>query len=532
MVKIYKECSRLLFSLACIIGINGCKTEGEKNTETPNETASSYYTEDYRPQFHFSPQEKWINDPNGLVYNDGVYHLFYQYYPDSTVWGPMHWGHAISKDMLKWEHKPVSLYPDKHGYIFSGSAVVDKNNTSGFGTSEKTPLVAIFTYHLMDGEKAGRTDFQTQGIAYSLDNGDSWTKYEGNPVVQNDGNRDFRDPKVFWNDVAETWSMLLVAGDHLQIWNSENLKDWKKVSEFGRDKGAHGGVWECPDLFPLKVEGSDEVKWVLLISINPGAPNGGSGTQYFIGDFDGTSFSTNQTENKWLDLGRDNYAGVTYNNTPNDERVFIGWMSNWDYARDTPTGEWRGAMTLPRNLSLHNINGELLVFNYPLEQFDNLLADAHLEPTMELEGNQHKNIVLKHGNQSQIQFLLRNPQIQLHLSNEMGDSLKIFIDGNKELVSLDRSKSGRTNFSEAFALGEQRMPISNLPEELIEVKLLLDHSSLELFLNKGQYVMTNQVFPREPYTNLSIINPGREHVIINDFTEHKVQRIWDRNSMD
>lgn len=531
MIKMYKECLMLLFSLACIICMNGCKKEVKKNPMPFNETASSYYTEDYRPQFHFSPEEKWMNDPNGLVYNDGVYHLFYQYYPDSTVWGPMHWGHAISKDMVEWKHKPIALYPDEHGLIFSGSAVVDKNNTSGFGTKEKPPLVAIFTYHLMEGEKAGRTDFQTQGIAYSLDNGDSWKKYEGNPVIKNDGNKDFRDPKVFWNQLAKTWSMLLVAGDHLQVWNSENLKDWKKVSEFGKDKGAHGGVWECPDMFPLKIVGSEEVKWVLLISINPGAPNGGSGTQYFIGDFDGTTFSTDQTHNKWVDLGRDNYAGVTYNNTPNDERIFIGWMSNWDYARNTPTDKWRSAMTTPRNLTLHNINGELFLFNYPLKQLDNLLTDAHTEPSVVLEGNQEETIGLEYGNQSQIQFILENPNVQLLFSNEVGDSLKISIDANKELLTLDRSKSGQTDFSDRFAVGKQRMPISLLPEGPVEVKLLLDHSSMELFVNKGQYVMTNQLFPREQYTKLSIINPGQENVIIKDFTEQKIKRIWDKKSI-
>jgi fructan beta-fructosidase len=233
---------------------------------------------------------------------------------------------------LRWEHKSIALFPDKNGLIFSGSAVIDKENTSGFGTKEKPAMVAIFTYHDMEGEQSGKKDFQTQGIACSLDDGDSWTKYEGDPVIGNDGFKDFRDPKVFWNVKEKKWTMLLVAVDHLQIWNSPNLKEWKKVSEFGKEKGAHGGVWECPDLFPLKMEGSDIEKWVLLISVNPGAPNGGSGIQYFIGDFDGTTFTTDQTESRWIDLGRDNYAGVTFNDTPNNERIFIGWMSNWDYA--------------------------------------------------------------------------------------------------------------------------------------------------------------------------------------------------------
>ena len=296
-----------------IVLLFSCKNK-ESKAKVSAAVKTDYYTEPYRPQFHFSPEEKWMNDPNGMVYHKGVYHLFYQYYPEDIVWGPMHWGHATSKDVVHWKHKPIALFPDEHGLIFSGSAIVDFDNTSGFGTKENPPLVAIFTYHLMAGEKAGRKDFQTQGIAYSLDNGDTWTKYEENPVIENDGIKDFRDPKVFWNAANQTWVMALVAGDHLQLWNSDNLKEWNKLSEFGKDKGAHGGVWECPDLFPLKVEGGEEEKWILLISMNPGAPNGGSGTQYFIGDFDGEKFTTDQSEVKWLDWGTDNYAGVTYNN--------------------------------------------------------------------------------------------------------------------------------------------------------------------------------------------------------------------------
>ena len=324
----------LIFSVIFL----SCKDTNKTTEAIPVETISeNSYSEPFRPQFHFTPQEKWMNDPNGLVYNDGVYHLFYQYYPDDIVWGPMHWGHATSKDMIHWDHKPIALYPDELGLIFSGSAVVDSNNSSGFGTKENPPLVAIFTYHLMEGEKAGRKDFQTQGIAYSLDNGNTWTKYEGNPVIGNDGIKDFRDPKVFWDEDTSQWVLILVAGDHAKFYKSSNLKDWELMSEFGKDKGAHGGVWECPDLFKLKVGETEEEKWVLLISINPGAPNGGSGTQYFVGEFDGTNFTTNHEDIKWLDYGMDNYAGVTYNNVPNKDRLFIGWMSNWNYARDTPT---------------------------------------------------------------------------------------------------------------------------------------------------------------------------------------------------
>ncbi|MGB3142843.1 MAG: glycoside hydrolase family 32 protein [Maribacter sp.] len=513
--------------LTLVVFATSCKEEAKQPIETDPIEDTMSYTEDYRPQFHFTPKEKWMNDPNGLVYNDGTYHLFYQYYPDSTVWGPMHWGHAVSKDLVKWEHKPIALYPDENGLIFSGSAVVDKNNTSGFGTAEDPPLVAIFTYHLMEGEKAGKTDFQTQGIAYSLDNGDSWTKYTENPVVKNDGVKDFRDPKVFWNEKAKIWTMLLVAGDHLQIWNSPNLKKWEKVSEFGKDKGAHGGVWECPDMFPLKIEGTDEVKWVLLISINPGAPNGGSGTQYFVGDFDGTTFTTEQTEEKWVDLGRDDYAGVTYNNTPDNERIFIGWMSNWDYARDTPTEKWRSAMTVPRTLSLHENNGNLQLYNYPIPQFDEIINEAYPESEFTIQEGRKNMIPLKYGNQSQIEFSLKNPNVELIFTNQEGDSLAIGIDAMNKTVNFNRSKSGLTDFSEKFANVIQQMSITHLPSETVEIKMLLDHSSLELFINKGQYVMTNQIFPTEYYSQLTIINTSNEEITIGDFKERKVQRIWE-----
>jgi fructan beta-fructosidase len=255
------------------------------------------HNEQHRPQFHFSPAEKWMNDPNGMVYYQGEYHLFYQYYPDSTIWGPMHWGHAVSKDMVNWEHLPIALYPDTLGYIFSGSAVVDVKNTSGFGTAENPPLVAIYTYHNPKLEKAGRNDYQYQGIAFSTDKGRNWTKYASNPVLKNPGIRDFRDPKVSWNTQAKKWIMTLAVLDRVHFYSSPNLKDWTFESEFGLGIGSHGGVWECPDLFPLKVEGTQQTKWVLIVSINPGGPNGGSATQYFVGDFDGKNFvlDTSQT---------------------------------------------------------------------------------------------------------------------------------------------------------------------------------------------------------------------------------------------
>ena len=318
------------------------------------------YQEPYRPQIHFSPKTGWMNDPNGLVYYEGKYHMFFQYYPDSTVWGPMHWGHAVSSDLLHWKELSIALYPDSLGYIFSGSAVVDKDNKSGFGMNGKNPLVAIYTQHDPVGEKAGTTNFQNQSIAYSLDAGNNWTKYSGNPVLKTPGLKDFRDPKVCWYPEQKKWIMTLAAGDRVIFYSSGDLKTWKKESEFGMDRGAHGGVWECPDLLSYTID--DRKLWLLLVSINPGGAQGGSSTQYFTGSFDGHVFLASDTLTRWADYGPDNYAGVTWSNT-GDEKIFMGWMSNWQYGTKVPTGKWRSAMTIPRKLELKNIEWKLFHCN-------------------------------------------------------------------------------------------------------------------------------------------------------------------------
>ncbi len=504
------------------IFFGACKEAPKQDTDSTTETA--YYQEPFRPQFHFTPAEKWMNDPNGLVYYQGVYHLFYQYYPEDIVWGPMHWGHATSTDMLHWEHKPIALYPDEHGLIFSGSAVVDVNNTSGFGSPENPPLVAIYTYHHMEKEKLGNKDHQTQGIAYSLDNGESFIKYAGNPVILNGEFQDFRDPKVFWDNNTEQWVMALVAGDHLRLYKSDNLLEWTYMSEFGKDQGAHGGVWECPDLFELQVGDTDETKWVLLISINPGAPNGGSGTQYFVGDFDGTTFTSDQKVEKWLDWGTDNYAGVTYNNTPDGSRLFIGWMSNWAYARDTPTEVWRSAMTLPRHLSLDNIQGEYELLNYPIPGLDGLLTDE--DTTMvSLPPGGEESIALEHDNQCELRFTTSARDLTLRFENDAGEHLLLELDAGQKLMMLNRSQSGLTDFQESFGTVQQ-MPIDNLPEGDVEVRILLDTSSVEVFLNEGQYVMTAQLFPIQAYSELVVTNTGTEKVRIPEFRIGGIIGAW------
>ena len=504
----------------------GCKDESKKSVDQAQieNTDSDYYNEPYRPQYHFSPEEKWMNDPNGMVYNNGIYHLFYQYYPDDIVWGPMHWGHAVSRDLVHWEHRPIALYPDELGYIFSGSAVVDKNNTSGFGSDENSPLVAIYTYHDIEGEKAGKSDYQTQGIALSLDNGETWTKYEGNPVIGNDGIKDIRDPKVMWHEPSERWIMSLAVGDHAQFFSSKDLKEWEKTGEFGKEQGAHGGVWECPDLFKLKVDGSDEEKWVMIISIGSGAPNGGSGTQYFIGDFDGKTFTTDQTENKWVDWGTDNYAGVAYSNAPNDEWIFIGWMSNWIYAKQTPTEKWRSAMTLPRKLSLRKSGNDFYLANYPVGSIEDIIKrDTQKEITV--AGGANETINADYLNQSEIRFSTASQNFQLKFGNESQEETILTMFGEEKEFFLDRSNSGKTDFQEDFG-GVQRMPVRNLPDGEYDVRIFIDRSSIEIFLDKGQYAMTAQLFPNEPYTSLTIENLGEEEILLDDFAINKVERIW------
>ncbi|MEL7187120.1 MAG: glycoside hydrolase family 32 protein, partial [Pseudomonadota bacterium] len=259
-------------------------------------TAKALYREKHRPGFHFSPPENWINDPNGLVWYDGLYHLFYQYNPYDKVWGAMHWGHAVSRDLVHWENRPVALNADHDGlgFVFSGSAFVDWNNTSGFQNGEHPPLIAMFTHH-------SKFDEQTQSLAFSTDGGTNWQMYESNPVIENPGIADFRDPKVFWCDKSELWIMALAAGAVIKFYSSSNLRKWQFLSDFGKGIGTHGGVWECPDLFELCVDGTDETRWVLLVSIGSGAPNGGSATQYFIGDFDGCKFVPDHTQVLWMD---------------------------------------------------------------------------------------------------------------------------------------------------------------------------------------------------------------------------------------
>ena len=478
---------KFLIAFLFVLIVNGIKAQTNQQSD---------YKDQHRPQIHFTPKEKWMNDPNGMVYYKGVYHLFFQYYPDSTVWGPMHWGHATSKDLIHWSEQPIALYPDSLGYIFSGSAVVDVNNTSGFGKNGKVPVVAIFTHHDPKGAKARRNDFQYQSIAYSLDEGKTWTKYAGNPVVKNPGIRDFRDPKVTWFEEGKKWIMTLATKDRVTFYSSPNLKNWTKESEFGEKIGAHGGVWECPDLISLDYKG--EKIWVLFVSLNPGGPNGGSATQYFTGKFDGKTFTPFQTDTRWVDYGPDNYAGITWANT-GKRKIFLGWMSNWQYATSVPTEKWRSAMTIPRELGLQIIDGKYFVTSKPVHELK-LLAGASTT-SQKIDKLTEKNITLDGPSQLTIKGdKLEN--FSITLSNKAGQKVVIGYDKISNSYYIDRTASGKVAFEKGFGAKHTAPRLST--NKKFDLTLIIDVASVELFADEGLMAMTEIFFPDEDYTNLAI----------------------------
>jgi fructan beta-fructosidase len=443
----------------------------------------------------------------------------------------MHWGHAISTDLVHWQHMPIALYPDSLGFIFSGSAVVDWNNTTGFGSVENPPLVAIFTYHDPKIVETGGVDVESQAIAYSLDKGRSWTKYEGNPVIPNDGNRDFRDPNVIWNDEIQQWNLVLSAHDHVQIYTSDDLKSWKHESDFGIDAGTHDGVWECPDLFPLQVEGTDETKWVLIVNINPGGPNGGSGTQYFLGDFDGHEFTVDSKETNWVDWGRDNYAGVTWSDVPKEDgrRIFLGWMSNWAYANVVPTEEWRSAMTLPRTLSLVKKNDQYVLKSTPVQETE-LIADnstaVNIE-TVEISGEKTLNLEEVTLNQSRLSLEFEMDEtlpeaFGIVLENELGENVKFNYSTAHKQFQFNRNKSGDMSFSDKFP------GISVAPYEVgttVKLELFVDAASAEVFVDGGDLVMTEIFFNSQPFSKLKVFAEGQS-ITLTSAKAANINSIW------
>ena len=468
--------------------------------------------EKFRPTYHFSPLYGWMNDPNGMVYKDGEYHLFYQHNPYGSKWGNMHWGHAISKDLINWEHRPDAITPDALGTIFSGSAVVDTDNTAGFGAGA---IVAIYTQN---------SDRQVQSIAYSTDNGRSFTKYENNPVLTSDA-RDFRDPKVFWHKETQRWIMLLAVGQEMQIFSSSNLKDWAFESSFGEGQGAHGGVWECPDLFELPVDGTNEKKWVLLCNLNPGGPFGGGATQYFVGTFNGKEFANESpSQTKWMDWGKDHYAAVTWSDAPDNRRIAIAWMSNWQYANDVPTSQYRSPNSVPRDLSLFTVDGETYLQSAPSPELLKL-RDISKKRSFKVNGTRTiKDMIAGNEGAYEIELTIENQYadvIGFRLYNDKGEEVDMQYDMKEKKFSMDRRKSGDVGFNENFPMLTWTAIESGKDE--LKLRLFVDKSSVEAFVDGGRFVMTNQVFPSEPYTHIDFYSKGGAYKV-DSFVIYKLKK--------
>lgn len=461
--------------------------------------------ESFRPEYHFTPAANWINDPNGLVYYAGEYHLFYQYHPYSAVWGPMHWGHAVSTDLVHWEELPIALYPDDLGAIFSGSAVIDWHNTAGFGHEA---MIAVFTHHVAEGHR------QSQSIAYSRDRGRTWVKYAGNPVIPTPpGVRDFRDPKVFWHGSREQghWVMCLAVGREIQIYTSSDLRDWTYGSSFGVGFGGETGVWETPDLFELPIAGTDATAWVLTVGMGDGAPAGSSGAQYFVGHFDGAVFtSANSPETVlWADYGSDFYAPQSWNDTPDGRRIAIAWMNNWRYARELPTAPWRGAMTVPRVLGLEQTPaGPRLTQTPALDLAEAMGQSLHRHAGVTVAGGSSAAFDVQPGSAWQLDLRLHTaaPQsvdVDVRLCFGTDERVSVHYVGAEATMYLDRRRAGVVDFHEVFpARHAAPLEISN---GVLDVQLLIDAASVELFADGGRLSMTDCIFPRAPLTRIEIV---------------------------
>jgi fructan beta-fructosidase len=499
-----------------------------KPTMKTGESSSKKTDKLYRPAIHFTPKAGWMNDPNGMIYVNGVYHLYYQHNPKASVWGPMHWGHATSKDLIHWKHQKIALYPNTLGTIFSGSAVIDSNNTSGFGKGRRAPLVAIYTQHSMEGEKAGRDDFQNQSISISLNAGKTFRTYKGNPVIKTPNLRDFRDPKVFWYEPTSKWIMSLAVGDHIEFYSSPNLRDWTKESDIGGPSmGVHDGNWECPDLVSFDVNGKKH--WVLIVNVNPGAPAKGSGTQYFVGSFDGHFFKPYDRKEKWMDYGADNYAGVTWNNT-GDKKILAGWMSNWLYAQVVPTQKWRSGLTIPRELTLikraDSTKEDYLLSSKPIERVEKLEKWWGSEHEKNKSLSKPYTINKKHGiAPARLKLTMDTTNsFEIILSNNKGERFVIGYNAATKQYFMDRTKSGITSFHPDFAAMHTAPRFSS--EKNIQLDLIIDNASVELFADNGLTVMTELFFNTKPFSKIEIASPKKQHSIIRQLSFHFLKEIF------
>ena len=476
--------------LALDIHVNGTyRNDGElsgftcwKNMQL-SDTFDTANREKYRPVYHHTPAWGWMNDPNGMFYKDGVWHLYFQHNPYGSQWENMTWGHSTSTDLLHWTFQGDPVEADAWGTIFSGSAVVDHNNTSGFG---KGAVVAMYT-------SAGEN--QTQSIAYSNDNGQTFTKYAGNPVLTSN-TPDYRDPHVFWNEDIKRWNMIMAEGQHMDIYSSADLKEWKLESQFGAEYGNHGGVWECPDLMKMKVRGTDQYKWMLLCNINPGGPFGGSATQYFVGQFDGHKFTCESAPEvtKWMDYGKDHYATVTFDNAPDGRRVAMAWMSNWQYANQVPTMQFRSANSVPRDLDLYEYEGQTYCGVTPSPE----LAAARPKKATKTLTEACEMVVTLKGNAT------------ITLANDKGEQVVMTYDEKSRTFAMDRTKSGQKEFSDDFAA----LTVAPVHGKMSQLRLFIDRSSIEAFDADGKMAMTNLVFPTKPY-NKVLVKGKAKYVVYN-----------------
>ena len=484
--------------------------------------SAGYYDERYRPQYHFSPELNWMNDPNGLVYHDGEYHLFYQHNPLGNSWGHMSWGHAVSRDLMHWEHLPIALHEEYGVMIFSGCCVVDHNNTSGFGTNGKPPMVAIYT-----GHGHGR---QTQDIAYSNDNGRHWTKYAGNPIIDI-GESDFRDPKVFWHEPTERWVMVVsLAKDKILVfYASDDLKNWTELSRFGPAGVMGKPNWECPDLFELPVEGEEGKRlWVLEADMGSGSIAGGSGGEYFVGHFDGTNFSPIQ-ESQWVDYGRDFYAPVSWSDIPEEDgrRIWIGWFNNWQTCL-VPTSPWRSCMSIPRTLSLRHLGDRYVMVQRPVRELQQSLGEPVSIDTTRAAWP--PVAVTEPGDIDDMSFVLSTTLIPgtarscgLRIRTSEDEFTEVGCDTHDGTVYVDRRKSGNVDFHEAFS-GRHDAPV-DLENGEVELQILIDRSTIEVFISDGAAVISDRIFPRGDTPVIEVF-AGDETAKVTEMTIRPMTSVW------
>ncbi len=475
------------------------------NNMSVTDSSPAANREKFRPAFHHTPVYGWMNDPNGMFYKDGVWHLYYQWNPYGSKWQNMTWGHSSSTDLINWQHHPAAIEPDGLGTVFSGSCAIDKDDTAGFGSDA---VIALYT---------SAAASQVQSLAHSNNNGNTFEIYPGNPVITLES--EARDPNMFWNEATGEWNLVLAhALEHeMLVFTSPDMKQWTLQSAFGKGLGAQDGVWECPDLFELAVDGSDQKKWVLICNINPGGPFGGSATQYFIGEFDGKTFTPDRDADgnvptKWMDYGKDHYATVSWSNAPDNRRTVIGWMSNWQYAAEVPTMQYRSANTLPREIGLFRASdGEIYTSCTPSPEIGALRGNASVKKRSFTAGKKSRTFALPEANGGICEITLeitpkKGVPVNLTLANEAGNKVEMVYNPAESTFSFDRYQSGQTDFSQDFPA------ITTAPAFTdggnLRLRIFIDRSSIEVFEQNGRFAMTNLVFPESPYTTLSVNAPA------------------------